>query len=376
MIQRRVLVIAGQAASLINFRGPLLASLVAVGHEVHVAAPGLDQDPDLRARLEALGVRPHDVMLARAGLDPVKDLRSLIALCRLMRSLRPHSVLAYTIKPVVWGGIAARLTGVPSFFALITGLGYAFTGTARGKRALVQRLAQALYRIGLRRAAGIIFQNSDDAAEFSERRLLPVGIRPVIVNGSGIDLEQFSVSSLPKGPCSFIMIARLLGDKGVHEYAEAAALLRDRGVNAIVHLVGAPDENADSITASQAQAWNDDGRLEWHGQLDDVRPAITAAHVIVLPSYREGTPRSVLEGMAMGRAIITTDVPGCRETVIPGDTGLLIPARNSTALADAMTTLADDPERVAKMGSAARNFAVQKYDVHKVNKEMLAAMEL
>lgn len=376
MTRRRVLVIAGHAASLINFRGPLLASLVAAGHEVHVAAPGLHRDPDLSARLEALGVRCHDVALARAGLDPVKDLRSLAALCRLMRALRPHSVLAYTIKPVVWGGIAARLTGVPRFFALITGLGYAFTGTARGKRALVQRLAQALYRIGLRRAAGVIFQNPDDAAEFRDRGLLPAGIRPVIVNGSGVDLDQFPVVPLPEGPCSFVMIARLLGDKGVREYAGAAALLRERGVNAVVHLVGAPDDNADSIAASQAEAWRADGRLQWHGQLDDVRPAIAAAHVVVLPSYREGTPRTVLEGMAMGRAIITTDVPGCRETMIPGETGLLIPARDTVALADAMAALAGDLDRVATMGTAARNYAVQKYDVRIVNETMLAAMDL
>lgn len=376
MTQQRVLVIAGQAASLINFRGPLLTLLVDAGHEVHAAAPGLNDDADLRARLEALGVQPHDIVMARASLDPVMDLRSLMAMCRLMRGLRPNLVLAYTIKPVVWGGIAARLTGVPRFFALITGLGYAFTGKARGRRAYVQRLAQTLYRIGLRRAAGVIFQNRDDAAEFRDRKLLPAGIRPVIVNGSGVDLDQFSVAPLPNGPCSFIMIARLLGDKGVYEYAEAAALLRERGVNSLVRLVGAPDENADSIAASQARAWREDGRLEWHGHLDDVRSAIAEAHVVVLPSYREGTPRTVLEGMAMGRAIITTDVPGCRETVIPGETGLLIPARNALALADAMTALAEDLGRVAKMGTAARSYAEQKYDVHKVNEEMLTAMDL
>jgi len=265
---------------------------------------------------------------------------------------------------------------VPRFFALITGLGYAFTGTARGRRAFVQRLAQKLYRIGLRDAAGVIFQNSDDAAEFRDRKLLPAEIEPVIVNGSGVDLDRFSVVPMPSGTCSFIMIARLLGDKGAYEYAEAAAILRDRGVSALVHLVGAPDENANSITTSQAKAWHEDGRLVWHGPLDDVRPAIAAAHVVVLPSYREGTPRTVLEGMAMGRAIITTDVPGCRETLIRDVTGLLIPARNSAALADAMTTLAEDHERVARMGEAARNYAVQKYDVHKVNKAMLTAMNL
>ena len=275
------------------------------------------------------------------------------------------------------GGLAARLARVPRFYALITGLGYAFTGKAKGKRAVIQALANGLYRTSLKGASGVIFQNPDDAAEFRDRGLIPAHLTPVVVNGSGVDLARFSVAPLPDGPCSFVMIARLLGDKGVREYAAAAQALRARGSEAVVHLVGGPDANADSITEAEAQAWHDDGRLIWHGRLDDVRPAIAAAHVVVLPSYyREGTPRTVLEGMAMGRAIITTDAPGCRETVIDGETGILIPPRDAAALAMAMEELASDPERTARFGAASHAYAARRYDVHMVNAAMRQAMGL
>lgn len=376
MTRRNVLVIAGLASSLINFRGALLASLVSAGHEVHAAAPELESDASSRAQLHAMGVRTHSIDLQRAGLNPVADLRSLFALCRLMRTVRPHTVLSYTIKPVVWGGLAARIVRVPRFFALITGLGYAFTGNARGKRASVRKLAQALYRMSLRTAAGVIFQNPDDAEEFRARGLLPEGVVAAVVNGSGVDLDRYAIAPLPDGPCSFVMIARLLGDKGVREYAAAAALLQQRGTRANVHLVGEPDANADSITADEAQAWHDDGRLIWHGRLDDVRPAIAAAHVVVLPSYREGTPRTVLEGMAMGRAIITTDAPGCRETVTDGENGFLVPVGDSGALAEAMQRFIDDPTLIAPMGQKSFEIAREKYDVHKVNAAMLRIMGL
>lgn len=377
MTRRRVLVIAGFSPSLINFRGALLASLVEAGHEVHAAAPGLDEDETSASQLHAMGVQTHSVDLQRTGMNPIQDLRSLVRFCGLMRRLRPHTVLAYTIKPVVWGGIAARIMRVPRFFALITGLGYAFTGDAHGTRLIAQRLAHALYRVSLRKAAGVIFQNPDDAAEFRSRGLLPDGLTEAVVNGSGVDLARFANTPLPDAPCSFVMIARLLGDKGVREYAAAAAVLKDRGAPAQVHLVGAPDTNADSISADEAQSWHGDGRLVWHGHLADVRPAIAAAHVVVLPSYyREGTPRTILEGMAMGRAIITTDAPGCKETVKHGENGFLVPIRDARALADAMQQFVDAPALVSTMGQKSSEIAREKYDVHKVNAVMLRIMGL
>lgn len=241
---------------------------------------------------------------------------------------------------------------------------------------IAQRLAHALYRLSLRKAAGVLFQNPDDAAEFRARGLLPDGLKEVVVNGSGVNLAHFANTPLPDAPCSFVMIARLLGDKGVREYAAAAAVLKDRGAPAKVHLVGAPDTNADSISADEAQSWHDDGILVWHGHLADVRPAIAAAHVVVLPSYREGTPRTILEGMAMGRAIITTDAPGCKETVRHGENGFLVPIRDAHALAGAMQQFVDAPALVSTMGRKSSEIVREKYDVHKVNSAMLKIMGL
>lgn len=376
MTEQRILMIAGFAESLIKFRGHLISELVAAGHDVHVAAPGLDRDPEFRNALRELGATPHDVALSRAGTNPISELRSLVVMFRLLRAVRPRTVLAYTIKPVVWGGIAAGFAGVPNFVALITGLGYAFTGEASGKRAVVRRLSQLLYRLSLRNAARVIFQNPDDAAEFAARGLLPAGLVPHLVDGSGVDTDAYASTPLPDGPIRFLLIARLLGDKGIREFAEAAALLKARGAEAEFHLVGPLDPNPDGLPESLVKAWNDAGVLRWHGGVADVRPALSQAHVFVLPSYREGTPRSVLEAMSMGRPIVTTDAPGCRETVQPGINGFLVPVRDHHALADAMAAFIADPSLVVRMGARSRRIAEEKYDVRRVNAQMMLAMGL
>lgn len=377
MIQKRILVVAGLAESLVNFRGHLIQDLASAGHDVHVAAPGIDGDPQISQRLRELGASPHDIPLKRVGMNPVSDLRTLLALVHLFRTVKPHTVLAYTIKPVVWGGIAARLARVPCFFALITGLGYAFTENAKGARAFLQRLLQVLYRVSLRGASGVIFQNPDDAAEFSDRGLLPVQLAPRIVNGSGVDTNDFSVADFPEYPTRFLLIARLLGDKGIREFAEVARRFKDGNIPAEFHLVGPIDPSPNGLPETTVKQWHADGLLRWHGSLSDVRPAISSAHVYVLPSfYREGTPRTILEAMSMGRPIVTTDAPGCRETVEQGVNGFLVPVRNAEALAEAMRKFVGDPGAIAQMGAQSRRIAEEKYDVRKVNAHMMEAMGL
>ena len=362
--------------SLRNFRGPLITEMLARGHGIHAVAPSLLSETTTRQWLEAQGVVCHNAPISRAGLNPLVDLRSLIALAFLMRRVRPDLFLGYTIKPVIWGLMAARLAGVPHRVALITGLGYAFTGEARGKRALVQRLARWLYARALRRATLVFFQNSDDRGDFVRLGLVPPSVPMVIVNGSGVDTEAFSPTALPEGPVQFLLIARLLGDKGIREYAQAAAIVRNRYPDARFHLVGGLDPNPDALSEEEVRCWVAAGDIIWHGALDDVRPAIAATHVYVLPSYREGTPRTVLEAMAMGRPVITTDAPGCRETVRPGVTGLLVPVRDVPALAEAMERFLAAPESIRQMGCAAHNLALEKYDVRRVNNVMLRAMGL
>lgn len=371
-----VFILASLSTSLRNFRGPLIVELVERGHQVHAAAPGLLLDAGTREWLEVRNIQCHHVPLARAGLSPFLDLNTSIAIWRLMVRLSPDVFLGYTIKPVIWGLIAACMAGVSHRVALITGLGYAFTGAARGKRALVRKLAQGLYAQALKRATLVIFQNPDDHEVFLHLGLLPKVTPTAIVNGSGVDVNAFTLVPLPEGPVRFLLIARLLGDKGVNEYVAAARIVRAEHQDVEFHLVGGLDPNPNGIPRAKVQRWHDEGDIIWHGELSDVRSTIAASHVYVLPSYREGTPRTVLEAMSMGRAIITTDAPGCRETVRDGDNGFLVPVKDVKCLVEAMLSFLDNPELIKEMGAKARQVAVDKYDVAKVNRAMIQAMNI
>lgn len=367
------LLIASFPDSLIKFRGPLLRALVAKGLDVHVAAPDLADVPDIRTELEALGITLHGISLKRTGTNPVADLATVAELWRLMRRIRADYVLGYTIKPVIYGSMAAWLANVPNRFALVTGLGYAFTGDASGKRGLLRKLIQRLYRFGLSKSRKVFFQNPDDEALFRQLGLLPADIPSCVVNGSGVDVADYALAPLPEKP-SFLLIARLLGDKGVREYAQAARKVKAQYPDAVFRLVGWIDDNPDAISQQELDGWVNTGTVEFLGKLADVRPAIADCNVYVLPSYREGTPRTVLEAMAMGRPVITTDAPGCRETVTDGDNGFLVPVQAVNELAAAMVKFIENPELVAGMGERSRLVAEQKYDVHRVNEFMLGEM--
>ena len=370
----KTLLIASYPDSLLNFRGPLLDALLTHGLAVHVAAPDLPEGSPLRQQLEARGLRVHNILLRRTGMNMLVDLATLLHLWRLMRRIRPHHVLSYTIKPVIYGSLAARLAGVSRRFALITGLGYAFTGQqAGGLRGHLRALIQRLYGLALGGTHKVFFQNPDDEALFRSLGIMRPATPSCVVNGSGVDVAQFAVSPLPAAP-RFLLIARLLGDKGVREYVEAARQVRSRHPDVQFTLVGWIDENPDSIKQAELDAWVAEDVVKYPGRLKDVRPAIADCSVYVLPSYREGTPRTVLEAMAMGRAIITTDAPGCRETVVDGDNGFLVPVKAVDELAAAMLRFIEEPELTERMGTRSRQIAEEKYDVHRVNAVMLKEM--
>lgn len=366
-----VLLIASFAESVPTFRGPLIRAMRDAGLQVDVAVPSAEYLSCPMEGMATQGVAVHEIPIRRTGTNPLADLKLVLALYRLLRRLRPAMTLPYTIKPVIYGTIAAWLAGVPSRYALVTGLGYAFTGRRQG---VLTGIIGMLYRFALGKAHKVFFQNPDDESLFRERGLLPRSVPSVVVNGSGVDVGSFTVEAFPKGQQAFLMIGRLLGDKGVREYAEAARRVKARNSGVRFRLVGWIDTNPDAITQAELDAWIQQGTFEFLGKLGDVRPAIGDSTVYVLPSYREGTPRTVLEAMAMGRPIITTDAPGCRETVIEGENGFLVPVKSVDALVEAMLKFIDDPELGARMGQRSREIAEEKYDVHKVNAVMLREM--
>ncbi|MEZ5566176.1 MAG: glycosyltransferase family 4 protein [Gammaproteobacteria bacterium] len=367
----KVLVLASYAPSLIRFRGHLLRGMVARGHAVYATAP---DDSETAGQLGALGVTFRPVELHRTGINPLQDARYLARVCRLISELKPDVVLAYTAKPVIWGLLGARLLGVPDLFALITGLGYAFSG--RGpRRWLFSTLLSFLYRFALSGCSVVFFQNPDDHQEFVARKLLKRGQCAEVVNGSGVDMEVFRPQVLP-GKNAFLLIARLLVDKGIREYVAAARLVKDKCQNVSFQLAGWRDTNPAAVPDAEIEAWISGQDIEYLGVLEDVRPALANADVYVLPSYREGLPRTVLEAMASGRPIITTDVPGCRETVRNGENGYLVPPRNVPALVDAMLRFVDNPQLVAVMGAASRRQAEERFDANHVSRSMLDRMGL
>jgi glycosyltransferase involved in cell wall biosynthesis len=345
--------------------------MIAAGHSVHVTAPSI---PDtVRSALTCLGARCHEVPLSRSGLNPIADFRYYHSLREIIRSSRADLVIGYTIKPCIWGSIAARAEKVESA-SLVTGLGYAFIEGDGTLRKAIAATSRRLYRFATSANRVVIFQNPDDRDDFIAAGALADAGKARLVSGSGVDMDHYAASELPP-TAEFLMIARLLGNKGVREYAEAATALIADGIDARFRLAGFFDEGPDGIDPAELDEWVAGG-LDYLGPLDDVRPAIADASVYVLPSYREGTPRTVLEAMAMGRAVITSDAPGCRETVLDGKTGLLVQPRSPADLGKAMLRLANDGALRSAMGAAGLAYCRDRYAVAHVNAAMIDHLRL
>lgn len=351
----------------------LVRALAADGHHVTVIAP---PGADVR-KLMAQGMIVREWSLAPHGTSLLSEILSVFRLWTLLRAERPDGLLTFTIKPNVYGGLVAWLLGVPQL-ANVTGLGAAFQ---RG--GLWAALARGLYRLVLGRARRVFFQNHDDLEAFVNRGVVDGG-RAVVLPGSGVDLDRFNVIPLPEGTdddlLKVLMVSRLLREKGIVEYAAAAAILLKRKVKVKCQLLGAFDrENPSSVDANLLEEWVASGSVEYFGEADDVRPFIALAHAVVLPSYREGTPRALLEAMAIGRAIVTTDVPGCRDMVLPGANGYLCQVRNPVDLADAIERLAGlSREDLEAMGRESRIKAETEYDeklVISAYRQALAVLE-
>jgi glycosyltransferase involved in cell wall biosynthesis len=350
---RRIVIAANSAWNILNLRAGLIRGLRESGFEIVAVAPA---DPALEKRLAAVSDQRLIAPIDRAGLNPIADLGLLARYRAHLARVRPAAFLGFTIKPNIYGCLAARMTGVPAI-ANISGLGTAFI---RG--GLLRAIVTRLYRFALARAGVVFFQNPDDLALFVESGLVDSG-RAQLLPGSGVDLAHFQRSALPSGPPVFLLIARMLGDKGIREFVDAARAVRSDHLEARFLLLGPLDPgNRTGIASGEIERWVGEGIVEYLGEAEDVRPAIAQATAIVLPSYREGLPRALLEGAASGRPLIATDVPGCREVVRDGMNGFLCEARSSGSLARAMAKLADlDPAARAAMGLAGRQMVEERF---------------
>ena len=355
---------------------PLAAALVQAGAEVHLAARCGRRGPEHAAAVAAAGIALHPLArLDRTGLDPLADLRAVAELTALCRRLAPDLVQSVAMKPVLYGTLAAERAGVAARFAWLPGLGHVFTGTSLKARLLRPAVSLLLRRVLGPEAVVPMVLNADDREALARLAGRPVETVAVLP-GTGVDLDRFAVAPEPDGPVVAAFVGRMLGEKGLEELAAAARLLRGRGTPLRIRLVGAPDrESPTAIPEARLRAWTAEGVLAWTGPTDDVAAVWRAAHLAVLPSHREGLGMSVLEAAACGRAAVATDVPGCREAVEHGVTGLLVPARDPAALADALAALAGDPVRRRAMAAAARSRVEARFGLPSVRAGLIVLYE-
>lgn len=372
-----VIVMNNQARSLVNFWTVLLRRMLARGHTVTCLVP--EGDPESDAALRQVGASVRHYPLDRKGLNPLRDAATFLALYRLFRGSspadRPDLLYASTIKPVIYGLPAAALAGVKRRYAMITGLGYMFEADSPVKK-LLTALAALLYRFSLSFAQAVFFQNADDISEFRRRHCLNSRANVVPTRGTGVDTERFAPAPLPAGPPVFLLVARLLEAKGLHDFAAAARLVKKTYPDARFQLLGPPEEHRGGVPLETVRAWEREGLVEYLGQTRDTRPYVAAATVVVLPSWREGMPCSLMEGMSMGRPLVATDAPGCREVTVHGHNGLLVPPHDPQALAEALAAFAADPGLAARMGREGRRLAEERFNAEKAADHLLDVMGL
>ena len=365
----KIAVLSSFTTSLFWFRIDMMQAFRKAGYEV--LAVGEGPEAEWGQKFADLGIRYRQIPVSRNGTNPVRDLKTFRALYRLLKEEKPDKIFAYQAKTVIYGGIAASLNGIREFYPLIAGVGSVFLGGGF-KQKLIRAILVTEYRLGMRHAPKIFFQNQDDLKVFTDAKILPRH-KAVMLHGSGVNVEKFTPTPLPEEP-GFLCISRLIRDKGVVEYLEAARKLHKLRPEARCVLVGPFDTNPSAIKPEELQSYIDDGSVEYVGEHKDVQPFLRACTAYVLPSYHEGTPKTVLEAMACGRPAITTDAPGCRETVTDGVNGYLVPVRDVDAIVTAMERMLDDPANAQRMATEARRIAEDRYDVHKVNATICRTM--
>ncbi|MBQ7385075.1 MAG: glycosyltransferase family 4 protein [Ruminococcus sp.] len=348
-----------------NFRGDLIKDIIAKGYEVIVTGPN---DIDVE-KIEALGARFVKIPMEKTGVNPVSDLKYIKALKKLFKEEKPDITFGYTIKPVIYGAIAAKLSKVKHIYSMIAGAGYVFVAKTT-KAKLIRFVVKLLYKIGFACADKVVFMNPDDLNDFTSLKLLKKE-KCVMVNGSGVNMERFEKCNIPEEPI-FFMLSRALHSKGVAEYLKAAEIVKAKHPEAKFMYLGEIDESMqDSLKKEEVQYYIDKGIINYYPEHPDVRIYYRQCSVFVLPSYREGIPRTVQEAMSMGRPVIVTDAPGCRETVMDGKTGFMVEVKNSDSLAEAMCKFIENPQLIKTMGEESYKYCKEKFDVRKINEVLM-----
>ncbi len=371
---KKVTIVGSKLRDCLNFRLPLMLEFVQAGYKVYAVTPeGSDND---KAILKKHGISFVPVEMKRTGVNPFADILLLLRFLKVYREIRPTITLSYTIKPVIYSTIAAWMAKVPVKAGIIAGAGYAYLENSSKKQRVISAIVSALYWLSFRTMDLVFFQNKDDQKEFG--KLFSISDhKSLVTNGTGVDVAHYSYSPVSSDveEVVFLLIARLIREKGIEEYISAARQIKKQSKNAHVRfqLLGAVDDNPNSYASNEVSTWVKEGIIEYLGTTTDVRPFLKNCSAFVLPSfYREGVPRSILEALSTGRAVITTDNVGCRETVTPGKNGYLVPVRDVSSIVDAMQSLIDCPQELVDMGKAGRKIAEEKFDIKLINSVIIS----
>ena len=367
----KIAVLSSHTPSLFWFRMDMMKSFLAKGHEVIAVG---DQDEDSwKAKFLENGISYRKADIQRNGTNPLRDLKTLSSLKRILAEEQPGKIFTYQAKTIIYGTLAANAVGIKEVYPLIAGVGSVFLADSL-KAKLVRMILKTEYRYSMRNCSHVFFQNKDDVEVFRRHGILKKQ-SVVLLHGSGVNLERFQVQQQPE-QFAFLYIGRLIRDKGIMEYLEACKKVKKQHPQVRCLLVGPFDTNPSALRREELQPYLDDGTIEYFGEQTDVRPYLAQCSVFVLPSYHEGTPKTVLEAMACQKAIITTDAPGCRETVKDGKNGFLVPVKDVEALAEKMRICIDDPETVGQMAAESRKMAEERFDVRLVNQMIEKTMGL
>ena len=372
----KIILIGTTASSMLHFRIDLINALISKDFNVYTFVCEC-KEKELES-LKEIGVIPITYHMSRGGLNPFADLKAIKELTKKIKEIQPDIVFSFFAKPIIYGTLAARLAKVPKVIGMLEGLGYTFTDQPNGislKAKIVRSIQVLLYKIALPKLDDLIFLNHDDPKDLLEKHSIKAK-KVHILGGIGLKLEQYPYSTAPTNPVHFLFIGRLLKEKGIFELAEAAKIVKEQYPKCVITVLGAIDpENMGALKQEQLDKLIEEKIFSYPGYVNNVQEWIKNCSVFILPSYREGIPRSTQEAMAIGRPVITTDVPGCRETVVDGVNGFLIPKWNSKALAEKMIYFIENPEQVNIMGEESYKMAVEKFDAKKVNDKLIQILE-